>query len=63
VPQGLGTTTARDDNLYTTSLGVSHQFDPKLSGALTLRHQQRDSNVNINDFQENSVTATASLRF
>ncbi len=63
VPAALNTTGARDDNLYTASLGMSHQFDPKLTGALTLRHQQRDSNDNLNDFQENSITASASLHF
>ena len=63
VPAGLGTLTARDDDLYTASLGVSHQFDPKLSGALTLRRQQRESNDSASSFDENSITASASMRF
>ena len=64
VPAGLESlSTARDDDFYTASLGVSHQFDPKLSGALTLRHQQRESNDSTSSFDENSITASASMRF
>ena len=63
VPAGLGTQIARDDDIYTVSLGINHQFDPKLSGALTLRHQRRDSNDPTNSFDENSITASASMRF
>lgn len=63
VPVGLGTITARDDDLYTISVGLHHRFDPKLSGVLTLRHQQRDSNDNASNYDENSVTASVSKRF
>lgn len=59
----LGTATARDDDLYTAALGISHQFDPKLSGTLTLRHQQRESNDATSSFDENSISASASMRF
>jgi uncharacterized protein (PEP-CTERM system associated) len=54
---------ARHDDIYTASAGVSHQFDAKLSGALTLRHQQRESNDPASTFDENSITASASMRF
>ena len=64
VPVGLESLlVARDDDFYTASLRVSHQFDPKLSGALTLRHQQRISNDSTSSFDENSITASASMRF
>lgn len=67
VPPGLGlgfaTTIARNDKLYTASIGVSHQFDPKLSSSLTLRHQQRDSNNSTSSFDENSLTASVNMRF
>lgn len=64
VPAGLESlSTARDDNFYTASLGVSHQFDRKLTGALTLRHQQRDSNDPASSFDENSITASAFMSF
>jgi uncharacterized protein (PEP-CTERM system associated) len=63
VPAGLGTTVARDDNLYTLSVGVSHQFDAKLTGSLTLRRLQRDSNVSASSFDENSITASALMTF
>ncbi len=55
--------TARDDDLLTLSIGVNHRFAEKLSGAVTFRHTQRDSNAVNSDYQENSLTATANMRF
>jgi len=62
-PAGLETVLAQDDNYYTVSLGVSHQFDARLSGVLMLRHQTRDSNVPVNSYDENSITASAAMTF
>ncbi len=55
--------TDRDDDIYTASLGVNHQFQAKLNGSLIFRHQQRESSVDIADFTENSLTATVTMRF
>jgi uncharacterized protein (PEP-CTERM system associated) len=64
VPAGLELlSTDRNDDLYVASLGVSHRFDPNLSGTLTLRHQQRKSNDAAFNFDENSISASASMRF
>jgi len=63
VPAGLETTIARDDKLYTASIGVSHEFDAKLSGSLTLLRQQRDSNNPASNYDENRITAYALKRF
>jgi uncharacterized protein (PEP-CTERM system associated) len=68
VPAGLtsGSITpgiARDDDIYTASVGISHQFQPKLNGNLVFRHQQRESNDSAQDFTENSLTATVAMRF
>ncbi len=54
---------ARQDDLATLSLGINHRFDKDLSGALTYRFQQRDSDKPNSDFNENSLTATANMRF
>jgi uncharacterized protein (PEP-CTERM system associated) len=54
---------ARQDDIVTLSLGLNHQFGKDLSGALTFRHQQRDSNIVNADYIENSLTASANLRF
>jgi uncharacterized protein (PEP-CTERM system associated) len=54
---------AREDDLVSLSLGVSHQFAEKLNGALTFRHSQRDSNVATSDYEENSLMASVNLRF
>ena len=62
-PAGLNSVTARDDNLYTTSVGVSHQFGSKLSGALGLHHQQRDSNDPNANFTENNISASVNMTF
>lgn len=64
VPAGFsGLTMDRDDKIYTTSIGLDHRFDPKVTGALILRHQQRDSNDPAASFDENSITASLYMRF
>lgn len=54
---------AREDNTLSLSLGLNHEFGRDLSGALSFRHQQRDSNTGNSDYTENSLTASANLRF
>ena len=54
---------SRQDDLMSLSLGVNHRFDKDLSGALTFRHTQRDSNAANSDYEENSISATANMRF
>lgn len=63
VPAALSGTTDREDDLLTLSLGVNHQFATDLSGALTFRHIQRDSNVADADYEENRLTASVNMRF
>ena len=58
-----GLTMDRDDNIYTASIGLDHRFDPKVTGALTLRRQQRDSNDPAASFDENSIIASLYMRF
>lgn len=55
--------TARDDDLLSISLGLNHRFAEDLSGAVTLRHTQRDSNAVNSDYQENRITGTVNMRF
>ena len=55
--------TNREDTLYGLNLGVSHQFSRDLTGALTFRHQERSSSAINSDYSENSLTASANLRF
>jgi uncharacterized protein (PEP-CTERM system associated) len=54
---------AREDDLLSLNLGLSHRFSDKLNGALTFRHTQRDSNEANADYQENSLTASVNMRF
>ncbi len=53
----------REDEILTLSLGLNHRFAEKLNGALTFRHTQRDSNAANSNYDENSLTATANMRF
>jgi uncharacterized protein (PEP-CTERM system associated) len=55
--------TAREDDLMTLSFGLNHQFAEDLSGTLTLRHTQRESNAVNSDYDENRLTATVNMRF
>ncbi len=63
VPAALSGTTDREDDLLTLSLGIHHQFATDLSGALTFRHIQRDSNVADANYDENRLTASVNMRF
>ncbi len=53
----------REDKIYSLVFGVDHTFGKDLSGSLYFRHQQRDSNTPNLDYTENSLTASATLRF
>ena len=53
----------REDRIYSLVFGIDHRFGKDLSGALYFRHQQRDSNTPNLDYTENSLTASANLRF
>ncbi len=53
----------RKDDLWMVSSGVTHQFDPKLTGSVFIRHQARSSNLPGNDFTENSITALVNMTF
>jgi uncharacterized protein (PEP-CTERM system associated) len=64
IPATLSTSgTERVDDISRLTLGVTHQFDPDLSGGLTYQHQQRDSNAMFGDFTENRITATVNMSF
>lgn len=53
----------REEDQLTLSLGLNHRFAEKLTGALTLRHTQRDSNAPNSDYDVNSITATVNMGF
>lgn len=53
----------RQDKIYSLVFGVDHTFGKDLSGSLYFRHQQRDSNTPNLDYTQNSLTASANLRF
>ncbi|MHB1246437.1 MAG: TIGR03016 family PEP-CTERM system-associated outer membrane protein [Sulfuriferula sp.] len=53
----------RKDDLWMVSSGVTHQFQPKLTGSVFIRHQARSSNLPGNDFTENSITALVNMTF
>ncbi len=53
----------RSDDLWNLSLSATHQFQPKVSGSLEVRRQERESNLLNNDFTENSVAARLNMSF
>ena len=53
----------RNDKIYSLVFGIDHRFGKDLSGSLYFRHQERDSNTPNLDYTENSLTASANLRF
>jgi hypothetical protein len=58
-----GLTFGREDELLTFTLGVNHQFGRDLTGALTYRYYQRDSNDPTAEYTENNLTASVNWRF
>lgn len=56
-------TPTREDRIYSLVFGVDHMFGKDLLGSLYFRHQQRDSNTANLNYTENSLTASANLRF
>ena len=49
--------------LTNVTMGLTRQFQPRLSGSLSYRFQQNDSNVSASDYTENAVFATLRMRF
>ncbi len=45
------------------TMGLTRQFQPRLSGALNYRRQQNDSNFAGSDYTENAVFASLQMRF
>lgn len=58
-----GLTSDRDDELLTFTLGANRRFGRDLTGALTYRYTQRDSNDPTAEFTENNITATVNMGF
>jgi len=53
----------REDELFSFTLGLNHRFAADLTGALTFRHFQRDSNDPTAEYTENNITASANMSF
>jgi uncharacterized protein (PEP-CTERM system associated) len=53
----------RIDDLITLGLGLTRQFQPRLSGAVNYRRQQNDSNQSAFSYTENAIFATLVMRF
>lgn len=56
-------TTDRQDDLWNIGLVVTRQFQPKVSGSVEVRHQERESNQADGDYSENSVAARLNMSF
>jgi uncharacterized protein (PEP-CTERM system associated) len=51
------------DDLWNLGLVVTRQFQPKVSGSVEVRHQERQSNQPSGDYAENSVAARLNMSF
>jgi len=61
--ESSGTLGAQEDELWNIGLTVTRQFQPKVSGSLDLRHQERSSDQANGDYSENSVAARINMTF
>jgi uncharacterized protein (PEP-CTERM system associated) len=50
-------------DLWNLSLLVSYQFQPKVTGTLEVRHQERNSDTASSDYTENAVAARLNMSF
>lgn len=55
--------TAREDDLKFIRLGITRNFDPRISGSLSYRRLQNDSNQAGSSYTENAFTAALRLRY
>lgn len=55
--------TGQINRLVYVGMGLTRQFQPRLSGSLNYRRQQNDSNQGALVYTENAVSATLQLRF
>jgi uncharacterized protein (PEP-CTERM system associated) len=53
----------REDDTLSVTVGGTHRFSTDLTGALTFRHYQRDSNDPASEYTENNITASVNMRF
>lgn len=53
----------REDELWNVALVATRQFQPKVTGSVEARRQQRDSNLAGGDYVENSVAARLNMSF
>ena len=53
---------SRQDTISSLQFGLDRRFSPKLTGALSLRHQVRDSNQNA-DYTENALSGSVTYTF
>jgi uncharacterized protein (PEP-CTERM system associated) len=55
--------TGQIDKLTNVGMGLTRQFQPRLSGSLNYRRQQNDANFVGSDYTENAVSASLQIRF
>ena len=55
--------TSREDDYTNFGIGYTRQFQPKFSGSLSYRRQQKDSTISGSDYTENSISGAISLTF
>lgn len=52
-----------EQRLKSYRAAFSHQFQPKLSGVVELRHSEQASDLGINAYRENAISAFVSMKF
>ena len=53
----------RDDEFKYVSLGLRHQLQPKITGAIDYRRVERDSTDASANYTENAISAAVNIRF
>jgi uncharacterized protein (PEP-CTERM system associated) len=56
-------TTNQEDDIWNLGLVASHQFQPKVTGSVEVRHQKKESSQTNTNFSENSMAARLNMSF
>ena len=55
--------TNAEERMTMYRIGLAHQFQPKLSGVIELRHAETSSDTGFGNYQENAIAAFISMQF
>jgi uncharacterized protein (PEP-CTERM system associated) len=63
ITNSIASATSQEVDIWNLGLVASHQFQPKVTGSLEVRHQEKESSLTTTNFSENSMAARLNMSF